>query len=65
MASCMYFWFMMVWLLCMLIWNGIELWSIGVPSGRVMFCTRAIPGMWKMPRAMRSSTSMSAGLRRS
>ena len=28
----------------MLSWNGIELCSIGVPSGRVMVCTRAMPG---------------------
>ena len=39
--------------------------SIGVPSGRVMACTRPMPGMWKMLLAIRSMTSMSAGLRTS
>ena len=55
-----------VWVVpCMLMMNGIEVWSIGVPSGRVMVCTRPMPGMWKIVLAIRSMTSMSAGLRRS
>ncbi|CNN41193.1 Uncharacterised protein [Mycobacterium tuberculosis] len=39
--------------------------SIGAPSGLVIVCTRATPGMWKMNRAIRSNTSMPAGLRKS
>ena len=49
----------------MLIRNGIDVCSIGVPSGLVMACTRPMPGMWKMLLAIRSITSMSAGLRTS
>ena len=47
--SCMYFWFIFWVVPCMLIWNGIEVCSIGVPCGRVMVCTREMPGSWKMP----------------
>ena len=44
MRSWLYFWFM-VWLVpCMLIWNGIDVCSIGLPSGRVIACTREMPG---------------------
>ena len=49
----------------MLIWNGMDVCSIGVPSGLVMVCTRPIPGMWKTLLAIRSTTSMSAELRTS
>ncbi len=37
----------------------------GVPSGRVIVCTRAMPGRWKTLLATRSTTSMSVELRRS
>ena len=50
---------------CMLFWNGIELCWIGMPSGRVMFCTIAIPSVWITFRATVLRTSMSAGLRMS
>ena len=61
----MYFWFICWVVPCMLIWNGIEVCSIGVPSGRVMVCTRAMPGIWKMALAILSMTRKSAELRRS
>ncbi len=48
-----------------LIWNGIEVWSSGVPSGRVIDCTWAMPSVWKTALATRSSRIMSVGLRRS
>ena len=55
-----------IWVVpCMLMMNGIEVCSMGVPRGRVMLCTRPMPGMWKMFLAIRSITSMSAGLRTS
>ena len=50
---------------CMLIWNGIEVCSIGLPSGRVIACTRAIPGTRKTALAILSMTRKSAELRRS
>ncbi|SHS68630.1 Uncharacterised protein [Mycobacteroides abscessus subsp. abscessus] len=50
---------------CMLTWNGTELWSIGAPMGRVMLCTLLMPSTRKTFFAMRSSTSMFAGVRRS
>ena len=54
------------WLVpCMLIRNGIEVCSIGVPSGRVMACTRAMPSTWKMAFAILLMTRKSAELRRS
>ena len=37
--------FSVCWVPCMLIMNGIEVCSIGVPSGRVMVCTRPMPGL--------------------
>ena len=49
----------------MLIWNGIEVCSIGVPCGRVIAWTRAMPGTWKMALAILSMTRKSAELRRS
>ncbi len=49
----------------MLIWNGIEVCSIGVPCGRVMACTRPIPGTRKIVLAILSMTRKSAELRRS
>ena len=48
-----------------LIWNGIDVWSSGVPSGRVIDCTCAMPSVWKTALATRSSRIMSVGLRRS
>ena len=42
--SSWYFWFICWVTPCMLIWKGIEVCSIGVPSGRVMACTRRDPG---------------------
>jgi hypothetical protein len=51
--------------LCALIWNGIDVWSSGVPSGRVIDCTCAMPSVWKTAFATRSNRIMSVGLRRS
>ena len=48
-----------------LVWNGIELCWIGMPNGRVMFCTIAMPSVCMTLRATAFSTSMSAGLRMS
>ena len=50
---------------CTLVWNGIELCWIGIPNGRVMFCTIAMPSVCMTLRATAFSTSMSAGLRMS
>ena len=49
----------------MLIWNGIDVCSIGLPSGRVIACTREMPGTRKMALAILSMTRKSAELRRS
>ncbi len=65
MRSCRYDWFIVCVVPCMPSMNGIELCSIGVPSGRVMVCTRPIPGWWNMLLATRSMTRKSAELRRS
>ena len=43
----------------------IDVWSRGVPSGRVIDCTWAMPSVWKTALATRSSRIMSVGLRRS
>ena len=48
-----------------LVWNGIELCWIGMPSGRVMFCTIAMPSVCMTLRETLFSTSMSAGFRMS
>ena len=53
------------WVVPALIWNGIDVWSIGVPSGRVIDCTCAMPSVWKTALATRSSRIMSVELRRS
>ncbi len=54
------------WLVpCMLIRNGIEVCSIGLPSGRVMACTRDIPSTAKMALAILLITKKSAELRMS
>jgi hypothetical protein len=45
--------------------NGSEVCSIGTPRGRVMACTLPTPCVWAIDRAIRSITSMSAGLRTS
>ena len=50
---------------CMPIRNGIEVCSIGVPSGRVMACTREMPSTAKMALAILLMTRKSAELRRS
>ena len=50
---------------CMLIMNGIEVCSMGVPCGRVIACTREIPSTRKMAFAILSMTRKSAELRRS
>jgi len=63
--SCWYFRFICCVVPCMLIWNGIEVCSIGVPSGRVMACTRPMPGVLKTALAILSITRKSAELRRS
>ncbi len=65
MRWCMYCWFSTCVVFCMLIWNGIDVCSIGVPRGLVIAWTRAMPGVWKTPLAIRSITNMLAGLRRS
>ena len=63
--SCMYF-SLSRWVVpCMLIWNGIEVCLIGLPSGRVIACTRAMPSTLKMALAILSMTRKSAELRRS
>ena len=49
----------------MLSMNGIVVCSIGLPSGRVIVCTRAMPGTWKIALAILSMTRKSAELRRS
>src|SRR5882757_2553115 len=49
----------------MLIWNGIDVCSMGVPNGLVIACTRAMPGTRKTPLAILSITRKSAELRRS
>ncbi|CPU66682.1 Uncharacterised protein [Mycobacteroides abscessus] len=49
--------------LCRLIWNGIDVRSIGLPSGRVMLCTMEIPCTAKRPLASLCRTTKSAGLR--
>ena len=41
----MYSWFSTCVVFCMLIWNGIEVCSIGAPSGLVIVWTRATPGI--------------------
>ena len=48
-----------------LIWNGIDVWSSGVPSGRVIDCTCAMPSVWNTALATRSNRIMSVGFRRS
>ncbi|SKV04280.1 Uncharacterised protein [Mycobacteroides abscessus subsp. abscessus] len=47
----------------MLMRNGMELCSIGVPCGRVIACTRAIPGTRNTALAILSITRKSAELR--
>ena len=49
----------------MLIMNGIEVCSIGVPCGRVIACTRATPGTRNTALATLSRTRKSAELRMS
>ncbi len=63
--SSLYFWVSFWEVPCMLIMNGIEVCSIGVPSGRVMACTREIPSTAKMALAILLMTRKSAELRRS
>ena len=63
--SCMYFWLSRWVVPCMLIWNGIEVCLIGLPSGRVIACTRAMPSTLKRALAILSITRKSAELRRS
>ncbi len=63
--SCWYFSFIFCVVPCMLIWNGIEVCSIGVPCGRVMACTRPTPSVRKIALAILSITRKSAELRRS
>ena len=50
---------------CRLMMYGIVVPSIGVPSGRVMVCTRPMPSTPKIALAILSMTMKSAGLRRS
>jgi hypothetical protein len=63
--SCRYFWFICWVVPCMLIWNGIDVCSIGLPSGLVIACTLATPGTRKMAFEILSITRKSAELRRS
>src|ERR1700712_814042 len=63
--SWLYFSFIFCVVLCILIWNGIDVCSIGVPCGRVIACTREIPGTLKMALATLSITRKSAELRMS
>ena len=63
--SCMYFWLSRWVVPCMLIWNGIDVCLIGLPSGRVIACTRAMPSTLKRALAILSITRKSAELRRS
>ena len=65
MRSCRYFWFICWVVPCMLIWNGIDVCSIGLPSGRVMAWTREMPGTRNTAFAILSMTRKSAELRRS
>ena len=60
-----YSWFSTCVVFCMLIWNGIEVCSIGAPNGLVIVWTRATPGCGRRYLAIRSSTNMPAGLRMS
>ncbi|SKW53049.1 Uncharacterised protein [Mycobacteroides abscessus subsp. abscessus] len=48
-----------------LIWNGMEVCSIGPPRGRVMLCTIAIPGERNTSLAILSRMIMSPVLRMS
>ncbi|PQM45925.1 hypothetical protein C1Y40_03916 [Mycobacterium talmoniae] len=50
---------------CMLIRNGIEVCSIGVPCGRVIACTREMPGTWNTALAILLMTRKSAEFRMS
>ena len=50
---------------CIPIMKGIEVCSIGVPSGRVMACTREMPSTAKIAFAILLMTRKSAELRRS
>lgn len=64
MSSMRFFWNSVAWTwpaLCRLSMNGMEVWSIGVPSGLVMPCTREIPRTLKIAFASRFSTMKSAG----
>ena len=63
--SSLYFWVSFWVVPCMLIRNGIEVCSIGVPSGRVMAWTREIPSTAKIAFAILLMTRKSAELRRS
>ena len=65
MRSSLYFWVSFWEVPCMLIMKGIEVCSIGVPSGLVMACTREIPSTAKMAFAILLITRKSAELRRS
>ena len=49
----------------MLIWAGIVLYFNGFPAGRVIDCTRPMPGTLAMALLIRSITRKSAELRRS
>ena len=65
MRSWLYFWFSVFVVPCMLSRNGMVVCSIGFPSGRVIVCTRAMPGTRKIALAILSMTRKSAELRRS
>src|SRR5882757_10850049 len=55
-TSWLYFSFICCVVPFMLIWNGIDVCSMGVPNGRVIACTRAMPGTRKTALAILSIT---------
>src|SRR3954451_25482969 len=63
--SWLYFSFIFCVVLCMLIWNGIDVCSMGVPCGRVIASTRDIPGTLNTALAIVSITRKSDEFRMS
>src|SRR6478735_12189236 len=65
MRSWLYFSFIVWFVLCWLIWNGIVECSMGLPSGRVIVCTSLMPGTAVTALAILLMTRKSAEFRRS